>query len=267
MNKKEINLIGGGFKHCLSTNGYILPKKIKWVLDNSSNTSIHVDEAIFFDTNKNKRNFAFISESKTIIPNVYNRVLQDLNFLEEKYELIFTHDIFFKNKSKKIKIIDFPCTSWILEQDRKLYDKSKLISMIASNKIICAEHILRNKVANSVQNQVDLYGRGRNPINDKLDGLKDYCFSIAMENGNYDNMFSEKILDCFTTAAVPIYYGSRCILKLFNPEGIIWLDEVSLNTLSFDVYHSKKLAIEENFEIACNLPFPEDFIFENFIKE
>lgn len=268
MNKKKINLIGGGFTHCRSTNGFILPKKIEWVLDNSSNISIHVDHAIFSQVDRAKRNFAFLAESRTIIPSIYDNVLKHIKYLEENYELIFTHDKSFDGKSEKIKIINSACTSWILDEDRKIYPKHKLVSMIASKKNMCNEHFFRNHIADIVGSQVDLYGRGREKqLINKIDGLRDYCFSITMENGTYDNMYSEKILDCFTTGTIPVYYGAKCVENFFNPQGIIWLDKLEIKDLTFDLYHSKKQSIKENFEIASNLPLPEDYIYENFIKE
>lgn len=268
MKKTAINLIGGGFTHCRSTNGFILPKKIEWVLDGSSNISIHVDRAIFSKVDKVKRNFAFLAESKTIIPEIYNNVLKHIKFLEENYELIFTHDKTFDGKSEKIRIINPACTSWILDEDRKIYPKHKLVSMIASKKNMCSEHLLRNRIADLVENKVDLYGRGRSKqLTNKIDGLKDYCFSITMENATYDNMYSEKILDCFTTGTIPVYYGAKCVETFFNPQGILWVEQFDVRDLTFDLYLDKMEAIKENFEIAANLPLPEDYIYENFIKE
>jgi len=265
---RKINLVGGGFKHCLSTNGFILPKKIQWVLDGSSDISFHVDDGIFHSVDTTKRNFAFLSESKTIIPDLYSNCLNHIKYLEETYELIFTHDKLFEEKSKKIKVLNLCATSWILEENRKIYPKSKLISMIASTKNMCKDHSLRNQVSESLMSKIDLYGRGRvNELVNKLDGLKDYCFSISMENGTYDNMYSEKILDCFTTGTIPIYHGSEAIKNIFNPEGIIWLKDFNLKNLNYELYESKKEAIKENFEIANSLPHPEDYIYTTFIRQ
>jgi len=267
LKKEKINLIGGGFRHCLSTNGYVLPRKIEWVLDNSSDVSIHVDESIFSPVDNSKTNYAMLSESKTIIGHLYDNVVTHIALLENNYEYIFTHDISLLDASEKIKLIPPPATSWILPRDRKLYEKTKLTSMIASNKNICSDHFYRNKIANMFEDKIDLYGRGRkNQIENKIDGLKDYCFSITVENGIYNNMFTEKITDCFVVGTIPVYYGSKSIENYFNPEGIIDLKDLSLSDLTTQVYHNKIQYIKENFEIACNLPFPEDFIYENYIR-
>jgi len=267
LKKEKINLIGSGFRHCLSTNGYVLPKKVEWVLDNSADISIHVDGAIFSPVDTTKTNYAMLSESKTIIGQLYQSVIDNINFLENNYEYIFTHDISLLEISEKIKLISPPATAWILEKDRKLYNKTKLISMIASTKNMCAAHYYRNHIAEKLSDKIDVFGRGRNnQIENKLEGLKEYCFSIAMENGNYNNMFTEKITDCFVVGTIPVYYGSLSVCEYFNPEGIINLKDFLLSDLTHDLYRDKMVYVKENFEIACNFPHPEDFIWEKYIK-
>ena len=35
------------------------------------------------------------------------------------------------------------------------------------------------------------------PLDDKVDAIKDYMFSFAVENANYPTYFTEKLTDCF----------------------------------------------------------------------
>ena len=118
--------------------------------------------------------------------------------------------------------------------------------MIASNKTMCSEHIYRQQIIQKFSNKCDHFGRGYNPINNKEDGLKDYCFSFAMENATYSNMFTEKITDCFMTGTIPIYYGISNIGDYFNTDGIIILDD--------------------NFKRSIDFPLAEDYIFKTFIE-
>jgi hypothetical protein len=111
-----------------------------------------------------------------------------------------------------------------------------------------------------------LFGRGFNPISNKELGLNQYRFSIAMENGVYPLMYSEKITDCFATGTIPIYYGTSMIYDVFNKEGIIMLDQFNINELSVDLYESKKDAIQENYEISIDMSVAEDYIYLNYIK-
>jgi hypothetical protein len=58
--------------------------------------------------------------------------------------------------------------------------------------------------------KLTLFGRGYNEIKNKEIGLKDYHFSITMENHTYPLAYSE-ISDCFATGTIPIYYGTDMI--------------------------------------------------------
>ena len=50
-------------------------------------------------------------------------------------------------------------------------------------------------------------------------------FSIAIENASYETYFTEKLLDCFATGTIPVYYGAPDIGDYFNKDGIIDLSE------------------------------------------
>ena len=60
---------------------------------------------------------------------------------------------------------------------------------------------------------------------DKEDGLCDYMFSVAIENGEYETYFTEKILDCFATGTIPVYLRAPDIENHFNMDGIITLSD------------------------------------------
>ena len=79
----------------------------------------------------------------------------------------------------------------------QVYEKSRLVSAISSNKRMVPGHETRLNFINSIRSRVDLYGRGFQEIPTKLDGLKDYMFSVTIENCTPTNAFSEKIQDCF----------------------------------------------------------------------
>jgi hypothetical protein len=139
--------------------------------------------------------------------------------------------------------------------------------MITSKKVICDEHKKRVEIAEKFKNFVDLYGREYKPIDIKEKGLNDYCFSIVIENLNYSNGYSEKISDCFATGTIPIYWGSSDIGEVFNTDGIIIYDDnFDINSLSFELYESKMLAIIDNFNRAVNFPIAEDYIYKTYIE-
>ena len=139
-------------------------------------------------------------------------------------------------------------------------------SMVLSDKKYLKGHKIRHEIFKSYSG-IDYYGRGtNNPIEYKETSLKDYYFSIAMENATYSNMFTEKLTDCFMTGTIPIYYGIPNIGEFFNLDGIILMDEnLDINDLNVSLYKSKEKAVLENYKKAKKLLHAEDFIFKQFI--
>jgi len=45
-----------------------------------------------------------------------------------------------------------------------------------------------------------------------------------MENTAVDGYITEKIVDAFLSGAVPVYYGSRTVFDLFNPNAFVFYD-------------------------------------------
>lgn len=62
------------------------------------------------------------------------------------------------------------------------------------------------------------------PINSKYDGLKNYKYSLCVENSCYDNYFTEKITDCLLSWTIPIYFGCTNIDKYFPKDSYYWID-------------------------------------------
>jgi hypothetical protein len=265
INKIPINMIGGGFYHDICSCAGSEPKLIEWKKDRSANISIHIDHHIQHPVDPTKRNFAWLSESKTINSELYDWCIQNVDYLTNNFELIFTNDTSLLNVSPKFKLVICSAHPWV--KDRAIFPKTKLVSMIASSKSLCPEHELRRYVIDKFKNQIDLFGRGYLEIADKSLGLADYYFSICMENLTYSNGYSEKITDCFATGTIPVYYGSPDIGEVFNEDGIIWLtEEFKIADLSAELYWSKIDAVKDNYERAINFPIAEDWIYETYIK-
>lgn len=79
---------------------------------------------------------------------------------------------------------------------------------------------------------IDIYGRDLNifdkrykgQLTDKFDGLRDYQYSIAIENTCERNYVTEKFIDCILNLTVPIYLGAPNIQELFLPNSFINLN-------------------------------------------
>lgn len=258
-------MIGGGFQHSVSTNDMEL-KFIEWVKDGSASISIHIDNGIHAPINTNTKNYGWLCESKTIILEQYEWCERNIETLKQKFIKVFTHNVELAKLSDIFQLTQCSAKSYFSHGE--VYPKTKLVSMIASNKTMCGEHIYRQKMIKKFSTKCDHFGRGYRQIVNKEDGLKDYCFSIVMENATYANMFTEKITDCFMTGTIPIYYGISNIGDYFDTNGILILnDEFKIEDLSFELYESKIESVKKNLQIAIDLLASEDYIYINFIKK
>ena len=264
MDKLKINMVGGGFQHLISTNG-MEPKYMEWVKGvHSAPISIYIDYSMTQPINKQTKNYGWLCESKTIIGNLYSWCEQNIDYLKSNFVSVFTHDVRLSSLSDVFVLTQCSAKSFLTHGE--IYPKTKLVSMIASNKVMCQEHVYRQHVIRKYSNQCDHFGRGFNEIENKEDGLKDYCFSFALENATYSNMFTEKITDCFMTGTIPIYYGIQNIGEYFNPDGIIILTEdFKVEDLSFELYNSKIESVKENLRLSIDLLLAEDYICKNFL--
>src|SRR3990167_2703026 len=90
-------------------------------------------------------------------------------------------------------------------------------------------------------------------LGDSKNPLFDSMFHIAIENTSIANFFTEKLIDCFQTRTVPIYYGCRNISDFFNMDGIIDVNDVEeivavCNYLKPGIYDDMLPALNDNFE-------------------
>jgi len=200
-------------------------------------------------------------ESKFVVPGITEEIKSNLEEYFKVFKYIFTHDkdlLALDSRFKWVPAQGF----WINEP--KIYEKTKMISMISSNKAFTEGQKNRLQWVEKIGDQVDLYGRGFNEIATKEEGLCDYMFSVVIENGVYESYYTEKILDCFATGTIPVYLGSPDIADHFNKDGIIELtDEFEI---SDEIYESKMDAIKDNLERVKQIEVLEDFIYTNYLQ-
>jgi len=91
----------------------------------------------------------------------------------------------------------------------------------------------------------------------KFELFRTYQYSIAIENSRQDNYFTEKLIDCFVTKTIPIYWGCPNIGDFFRTDGMIVLDSTTfeefkakVDQLTPETYAAKKESIEENYHRA-----------------
>jgi hypothetical protein len=159
--------------------------------------------------------------------------------------------------------------TWIEEKDWKVYPKTRKVSFLASIKAFTEGHQLRQDIRVRYGSKIDLIaGRGFNPINYKLDTLRDFRYSIVVENCKKEHYFSEKLIDCFLTGTIPIYWGCPSINTFFDPKGIIQFQTIEelngiLEGLSETDYSGRGDALENNFLIARHYTVTENWLYQN----
>ena len=85
-------------------------------------------------------------------------------------------------------------------------------------------------------------------------------FHIAVENSRNLNYYTDKIVDCFATKTIPVYWGAPNIGEYFNKEGIITFENEKdlveiLNSLTEEDYKNRLEAVEENYILALENGF------------
>jgi hypothetical protein len=100
--------------------------------------------------------------------------------------------------------------------------KTRLVSMIASTLGKFPGHRFRLQAMERARGAgVDCFGRGHREIATKNEGLDAYRFSVAMENARRDEYFTEKLVDCFLTETVPVYWGFPSLATVFDARGVL----------------------------------------------
>ena len=266
MSKYKINLFCGDNLEP-SSSALNATKHVQWVYDGSGEVNIYVSQRALDALNdtSGKPTYIWLLESKQIIPQYYQWIIDNYEFVTSRVDGIFSCDKELCAKYPKISYSVINAVPWV--QDRRVHEKTKLVSMIASNKRMCEGHARRLQFVDKFRDKLDFYGRGFNEISCKEDGLRDYMFSVGIENAVYDTYFTEKLTDCFACGTIPIFYGCKGVTEYFNEDGIIFLDDdFDLSMLTKDLYYSKMDVIKDNFERSINFPVAEDYLYLNYFK-
>lgn len=117
--------------------------------------------------------------------------------------------------------------------------KTNNISMITSAQRMMPGHNRRMNFVEALKerfgDKISLFGRGIRPIDTKYEALRDYRFTICIENSNIPHYWTEKFADPILSYTVPIYFGCTNINDYFDPRSYIAIDindtESALNTL------------------------------------
>lgn len=249
------------------------PKKFNWIFNQYPKDNLPVvyfDDSIFdrIKDGYSGPRYGWLGESSEIIPHLLSAASSNISGLKKYYKKIFTNDRRLIEKDIELFSYNPPSSNvpWITEP--KIYDKTNLCSYITSFKKSTTGHKLRLEIFDKLSQHPfykdHIFGRDYRFLNDKINGLKSYMFSIVIENAKYPKYYTEKVTDCFATGTIPIYYGDKSICEDFDCNGIIFIDEkLDLSVLSPDLYHTKIKSVETNFNKVLQLNTADDCIFES----
>ena len=287
MNKKKMNLYWDKWNFGPEERSGQLPstlsKHIEWVNDPT-------DVAVFVDYDGSLDNLETIVKNCTqkykvmvqMEPYTFNKALHQwiLNN-EHLFDLIFVHYPSWRGSGKypeKYKYYTAGSRTFIPEEDRKIYPKTKNITAIWSTKNYEMEgHILRSTCRSYIQENLPGKVDWNNPpgLFNKIQGLRDYRYEIVVEN-EFPFFLTEKHLDCMLTGTIPIIWGHKDTKQWegFNTDGMIFFnnaeelyDILKSETLTDKFYNSKLDAIKHNFkECEKHLSFG-DILWNSGLKE
>jgi len=186
-----------------------------------------------------------------------------INYVTANFDLVLT----FKERLLK-KIPNsrrLMTTGTFLDLDSlNLNEKQDSISFMMSNKSFTVGHQLRHRVFQHMNgkekvNNFNYHQLMTPPMISKNIMFDKYKYSIIIENEKSDFYLSEKIIDCFLSKTIPIYWGCPSVGNFFNIDGILTFDSIEeldhiINSLNISHYDNIKHVIEENYIRAKKFP-------------
>lgn len=204
-------------------------------------------------------------------PKILHDIEKDILNYGDVFDKIFSPYESVKNKFNNAEIFPFG-SCWVLTDEKnqliqfekdytnnfKIEDKNFKLSFIKSDKNFLPGHQLRNRISYILSNNFNfdiLYPKLR--INTKLELFTDSMFHLCIENCQQENYFTEKIIDCFMSYTVPIYWGCPNIGDFFDLNGVIMVnseEEIKdvLNNITEETYLNKLESIKKNYQICVD---------------
>jgi hypothetical protein len=209
----------------------------------------------------------WLVEPRSICPSCYQYVVDHA----ASFDVVLSHDIQFlsdirlrhPNGSAAAFFVPF-ASSFLPPPFMGLHKeiKSKLVSCFVSNKRMLIGHVLRHAVYNDarLRKRVQFYGQGAgHEIDHKVDAMAPYMFHIVIENSRARSYYSEKLIDCFLSGTIPLYWGGN-LPAAFERSGVItWntLEDLVLvvSSLSAEEYWSRHGSVVRNYDLALSCAY------------
>ena len=209
---------------------------------------------------------ALLREPRSMQPGIYEYIEENYT----KFKYVFTHDSILLSRLPNAKLIIWAGV-WGWGDSKK--DFTHPISMVAPEKAQVPLKVLRKDLAFELQDTIDCYGTYNGGEWARCEQyLKNYPFSIVIENYIDDYWITEKICNCFAYKTIPIYLGARKIDELFNEYGIIHVDSADdirvvvkgLLDYGENEYNSRLEYVEDNFERVKEYEQFEDWFMKQY---
>jgi hypothetical protein len=165
----------------------------------------------------------------------------------------------------------------IRHEDFGMWEKERLVSIVASHKQWTTGHKLRHQIVQKYPDKIDKYGSGYNDIVNHYEGTRlgkilaiaPYYYSFAIMNSQYDDYFTEILTDVLAVGTIPIWWGTANYGKYFNPDGFVTFNTMEeldalLPTLTPELYKSKIAAVQENVEKAKAYNTRFEWVYANY---
>jgi hypothetical protein len=216
---------------------------------------LFIDSFFGFDLKNDSFKILYVKEAE-VISGFKKQAIEN----HKLFDVVFTYNEEILEKCKNSYFVPFG-TTWI--HNYNFPEKKFQISHLTGHKTQTEGHLLRQKIhykQGKIKNNKDFYiskyGGVENFMNNKIldekkEPLFDSQFHICIENSREKNYFTEKIMDCFVTKTVPIYWGCPNIEDFFDIDGIIIVNNFeeiisACNSLNEFSYQHMYPAIEKN---------------------
>ena len=154
-------------------------------------------------------------------------------------------------------------TCWIDNPSNCWSNKEEEISFLTSGKSWAPGHKIRQAVYEYLKDKKEINNFSirsiRTPprIDSKELIFKNAKFSIIIENESTPNWITEKLIDCFITKTVPIYWGAPNVGDYFDESGVLTFSSLEdlekiLNTITPDKYKELEEVIDKNCNLSLN---------------
>lgn len=246
-------------------------------------THFYTHQAMLETMGQPVRKYGMMLESRAIAPRDYE-IFHMNKGLEKEFEAVFTFDDRLLNEVENAKFYPVCAVVWYGVDDSPVQldpvaneQKTKNISIVSSNKVSCDLHKFRIELARQCKRDglADTFGTfDGGGYSDISESLKDYRYSIVVENTLSDYFFCEKLTNCFAAQTIPVYLGARKVHEFFNADGIIVIDTQDLNEVcrilrqcTEQEYRDRLPAVLDNYERVQEYLNMDDYLYTHYLRK